>query len=542
MPDSQQKFKKAIPKPMEIFDAVVIGAGFAGLYMLYRLRELGLRVRVLEAARELGGTWFWNRYPGGRCDVESMEYSYQFSEELQQEWKWTERYASQSEILSYINYVADKFQLRQDIQFNSRVKRASFNEAINCWTLEMVEGEKVNAQFCIMATGCLSSPNLPKFKGLETFEGSLYHTGLWPGKKIDFSGQKVGVIGTGSSAVQCIPLIAQEAKHLFVFQRSPNYVIPARNKPIDPLREQQIKANYASFRKRNNRKPAAVSIEYNERSALEVTEEERQLEYEARWEQGGFNFLGAFNDLLIDRAANETAAEFVRSKIRQVVQEPAVAELLSPHDVLGCKRLCLDTNYYETYNRPNVTLIDVSGSPIEEIVHKGLRVKGKEYPLDCLVLATGFDAMTGALLKIEIRGKNGTTLKQKWGGGPKSYLGIGINGFPNLFTLTGPGSPSVLSNMLPAIEQHVNWVAECIEYMRKHALIAIEPTKEAEEAWVTHVNEVAGQTLLTTCNSWYLGANIPGKPRVFMPYIGFPAYVDKCTEVVLNGYQGFILT
>ena len=541
MPDAQQKFKKATSKLINNFDAVVIGAGFAGLFMLYKLRELGLMVRVFEAASELGGTWFWNRYPGARCDVESMEYSYQFSEELQQEWKWTERYASQPEILSYINYVADKFQLRQDIQFNTRVKMASFNEAINRWTIEMVDGQKVNAQFCIMATGCLSAPNLPKFKGLETFEGSLYHTGNWPAEKIDFSGKTVGIIGTGSSAVQSIPLIAQEAKHLFVFQRSPNYVVPARNKPIDPLIEQQIKADYVSFRERNNRKPAAVNIEYNDRSALDVTAEERQLEYEARWEQGGFNFLGAFNDLPINQAANETAAEFVRSKIRQVVQDPAVAEMLSPHDVLGCKRLCLGTNYYETYNRPNVTLIDVSGWPIEEIMQNGLKVKGKEYTLDCLVLATGFDAMTGALLKIDIRGKNGTTLKQKWGAGPKSYLGIGINGFPNLFTITGPGSPSVLSNMLPSIEQHVNWIAECIEYMRKHDFISIEPTKEAEEAWVSHVNEVASQTLLTTCNSWYLGANIPGKPRVFMPYIGFPAYVDKCTEVVLNGYKGFAL-
>ncbi|MDJ0727739.1 MAG: NAD(P)/FAD-dependent oxidoreductase [Prochloraceae cyanobacterium] len=540
--NAQQKLNKAITKSIDNLDAVVIGAGFAGLFMLHRLRELGLFVRVFEAAQDLGGTWFSNRYPGARCDVESMEYSYQFSEELQQEWKWTERYASQPEILNYINYVADKFDLRQDIQFNSRVKRAVFNEAIKRWTIEIEDGQKVNAQFCIMATGCLSATNLPKFKGLEIFQGSLYHTGNWPSEKINFSGKTVGIIGTGSSAVQSIPIIAQEAKHLFVFQRTPNYVVPARNQPIDPLKERQIKADYANFRERNNRKPAAVSIEYNDRSALDATREERQLEYERRWQEGGFNFLGAFNDLITNQAANETAAEFVRSKIRQIVDDPKVAEILSPHHVLGCKRLCLDTNYYQTYNRSNVTLVDLSRLPIEEIIANGLRIKGKEYPLDCLILATGFDAMTGALLKINIRGKNGITLKDKWSAGPKSYLGICINGFPNLFTISGPGSPSVLTNMLPSIEQHVNWIAECIKYLRESDFVCIEATKEAEEAWVVHVNQVASQTLLTTCNSWYLGANIPGKPRVFMPYIGFPAYVAQCDRIVLNAYQGFRLT
>ena len=542
MTDAQQKFRKATQEPIGNFDAVVVGAGFAGLYMLHRLRGLGLTVRVFEAGSDLGGTWFWNRYPGARCDVESMEYSYQFSEELQQEWEWTERYASQPEILSYINHVADRFNLRPDIQFNTRVKMVTFDEMVSRWTIETDGGDQVTAQFCIMATGCLSSPNLPKFKGLDAFDGPLYHTGNWPHEGVDFSGKRVGIIGTGSSAVQSIPLIAQEAGHLFVFQRTPNYSVPARNRSMDPVIEQQLKADYAGFRDRNNRLPAAVSIQYNDQSALDVTAEERQLEYEARWEQGGFGVLGAFNDLLVSQAANETAAEFVRSKIRQVVHDPAVAEMLSPHHVLGCKRLCLDTNYYETYNRPNVTLIDLSGSPIEEITQNGLRVKGEEYQLDCLVFATGFDAMTGALLNIEIRGKGGTTLKEKWAAGPRTYLGIGTSGFPNLFTISGPGSPSVLTNMLPSIEQHVNWIAECIGYMGEHGLSCIEPTLEAEDAWVSHVNEVADQTLMPTCNSWYLGANVPGKPRVFMPYIGFPAYVEKCTEVGSKGYEGFRLT
>lgn len=421
------------------------------------------------------------------------------------------------------------------------MKVARFDETTNRWIIETTDGKKVDAQFCIMATGCLSTPNLPGFKGLETFNGSTYHTGKWPREKIDFSGQAVGVIGTGSSGVQLIPEIAKEAKHLFVFQRTPNYVVPAQNKPIDPLVEQEIKANYAHFRQTNNQKPFAVNIEHGDRSAFDVTAEERELEYEKRWQQGGLNFFGAFNDLLFNLAANETAAEFVRRKIRQTVEDPAVAEALSPHSVLACKRLCLGNNYYQTYNRPNVTLVDVSKSSIEEITPKGLRVKDREYSLDSLVFATGFDAMTGALLKIEIRGKNSTTLKQKWNGQPKSYLGISINEFPNLFTITGPGSPSVLTNMLPSIEQHVNWIAECIEYMRKNDLVAIEPTKEAEEAWVSHVNEVANQTLFTSCNSWYIGANIPEKPRVFMPYIGFPTYVDKCQQVVSNGYEGFVL-
>ncbi len=523
-------------------DAVVVGAGFAGLYMLYRLRGLGLSTRVFEAGSGLGGTWFWNRYPGARCDVESMQYSYQFSEELQQEWVWTERYPSQSEILRYINHVADRFELRPDIQLNTRVESIVFDESVNRWSVETDHGDRVSAQFCVMATGCLSSRNTPKFKGLDMFAGESYHTGNWPHEGVDFSGKRVGVIGTGSSGVQAIPVIAKEAEHLLVFQRTASYSVPAHNRALDPELQQEIKADYAGFRERNSQMLAAMDLDHNDQAALEVTADELNREYEARWEKGGLGFLASFNDLVFSKEANDTAAEFVRDKIREVVDDPAVAEALSPRQVLGCKRLCLDTGYYETFNRPKVTLVDVSDSPIEAITREGLRAKGQAFKLDCIVFATGFDAMTGALLNIDIRGRGDEKLKEKWSAGPRTYLGLGSAGFPNMFTITGPGSPSVLTNMLPSIEQHVNWIADCIGYMKERDLGCIEPTLEAEDAWVSHVNEVAGQTLLTTCNSWYVGANIPGKPRVVMPYLGFPPYVEKCNDVVAKGYEGFAFT
>ncbi len=523
------------------FDAVVVGAGFAGVYMLHRLRELGLSARVFEAGSGIGGTWFWNRYPGARCDIESLEYSYQFSEALQQEWKWSERYASQPEILRYLNHVADRFDLRRDIQLSTRVVAATFDEAAGRWAVQ-TEGGAVSARFCIMATGCLSAANTPAFPGLENFAGASFHTGHWPHEGVDFAGKRVGVIGTGSSGVQSIPLIAREAAHLFVFQRTPTYSVPAHNGPLDPDLERRVKADYAGFRRRNGQMPFGANFPIHPVSALEATEEERLRQYEARWQQGGLGFVTAFWDLLLDRAANETAAGFVRGKLRAIVRDPAVAAALSPRHVVGCKRLCIDTGYYETFNRPNVTLVDVSASPIEEIVPEGLRTSDATYPLDCLVFATGFDAMTGALRRIDIRGRGGRPLRQKWAEGPRTYLGLGTAGFPNLFLITGPGSPSVLSNMVPSIEQHVEWIARCIGYLREHGLERIEATAEAEEAWVAHVNDVAEKTLYPSCNSWYLGANVPGKPRVFMPYLGFPPYVQRCDEVAAKGYEGFRLT
>ena len=521
-------------------DAVVVGAGFAGLYMLHRLRGLGLAVRAFEAGSGIGGTWFWNRYPGARCDIESLEYSYQFSDELQQEWEWSERYATQPEILRYLEHVADRFDLCRDIELGTRVRGARFDEASARWSVDTERGA-VSARFLILATGCLSAANTPRFPGLERFDGTTYHTGRWPHEGVDFTGKRVGVIGTGSSAIQSIPLIAEQAAHLFVFQRTPSYSIPAHNAPLDPERVRQVKADYAGFRGRNAQLPFGANFPPGEHAALQVDPAERAREYEARWQQGGLGFVTAFADLLVDRAANETAASFVRDKIRSLVRDPAVAEALSPRQVIGCKRLCVDTGYYAAFNRPNVTLVDVAAAPIEEILADGLRTARARYALDCIVFATGFDAMTGAALAIDIRGRGGRALREKWAEGPRTYLGLGTAGFPNLFFITGPGSPSVLSNMVPSIEQHVDWIADCIAWMRARRFDAIVATESAEDAWVAHVNEVAGLTLFPSCNSWYLGANVPGKPRVFMPYLGFPPYVQRCNEVAAKGYDGFAL-
>ena len=525
------------------FDAVVVGAGFAGLYMLHRLREAGFRVRVFEAGAGVGGTWYWNRYPGARCDVESMEYSYSFCEELQQQWEWTERYAGQPEILRYANHVADRFDLRRDIAFDTRVTEAVFDETTNVWHVATDTGERVAAAFCIMATGCLSSANLPNFDGLDSFS-ETYHTGRWPHANVDFSGKRVGIVGTGSSAIQAIPIIARQAAHLTVFQRTPNYSIPARNTSIDAELVREIKAEYPAFRARNYKMPAGFGtrIPQNDAPALADDPPSRNANYNERWQRGGFGFLSAYNDLLTNRDANQTAAEFVRQRIRETVKDPAVADLLCPDNVIGCKRPCLDTGYFETYNRPNVSLVDVRSQPIERITSSGIVVGGKEHAVDCIVFATGFDAMTGAVLNIDIRGRGAVPLKEKWAAGPRTYLGLGTAGFPNLFLISGPGSPSVLTNMLCSIEQHVNWISDCLTHLRQHRLAAIEATPAAQDAWVEHVNAVADTTLYPTCNSWYLGKNIPGKPQVFMPLIGFPPYVEKCDAVAANGYEGFELT
>jgi cyclohexanone monooxygenase len=462
---------------------------------------------------------------------------------LQQEWEWSERYAPQAEILAYIEHVAERFDLKRDIQFDTRVASAHFDESGGRWQVRSEAGEEFSAQFCVMATGCLSSANTPAFPGLDAFEGDVYHTGQWPHEGVDFSGKRVGVIGTGSSAIQSVPLIAQEAEHLTVFQRTPSYSVPAHNGPLDPEERDRVKADYASFRARNALMPfgAFADIGDSGGSALQCTPEEREARYDLWWQKGGLPFLASFGDLLFNAEANETAAEYVRRKIRATVVDPATAELLTPNQVLGCKRLCADTGYFETFNRPNVSLVDVSETPIDALTPRGVRVGDTEYACDAIVFATGFDAMTGALLGIDIRGRGGRPLSEKWSAGPRTYLGLGVVGFPNLFTVTGPGSPSVLANMVPAIEQHVNWIADCIEYMRANHMRRIEATQEAEDAWVEHVNEVADMTLYPQCNSWYLGANVPGKPRVFMPYIGFPTYVAKCEEVAAKGYEGFAL-
>jgi cyclohexanone monooxygenase len=512
--------------------------------MLHRLRGLGLSARVYEAGRGVGGTWYWNRYPGARCDVESMDYSYSFSDELQQEWRWTERYAAQAEILRYIDHVADRFDLRRDIQLGTRVTSAVFDEATSRWEIQTDRGDRVSAAFCIMAVGCLSAAQVPDLEGLATFEGRWYHTGHWPHDGVDFAGQRVGVIGTGSSAIQSIPIIARQAAHLVVFQRTPNFSLPARNAPLDPEYERWLKAHYPEHRRKARESRTGMVIELNDKPALEAVPEERQHQYEARWARGGFGLMAAFSDLGTNKDANDTAAEFIRSKIRQTVHDAAVAEALSPRDhPIGTKRICIDTDYYATFNRDNVTLVDLRKAPIEAITPKGLRTRDAAYELDSIVFATGFDAMTGPLFRIDIRGRAGGTLKQKWAEGPRTYLGIATAGFPNLFTITGPGSPSVLSNMIVSIEQHVDWIADCIAYLREHDVAAIEATVEAEDGWVAHVDEVANVTLYPLANSWYVGANIPGKPRIFMPYVGgVGAYRRRCDDVAANGYAGFALS
>ncbi len=528
--------------PARSFDALVVGAGFSGLYLLHLLRGMGLSVRVIEAGDGVGGTWFWNRYPGARCDVESMSYCYTFDPQLQREWQWTEKYPSQPEILRYLNHVADRYDLRRDIQLETRVTAAQFDEANGRWRVTTDRGEHFDARFLVMATGCLSTARVPDFPGRDRFRGPSYHTGMWPKDPVDFTGQTVGVIGTGSSGIQVIPQVAQQAQRLYVFQRTPNFSIPAHNRPLRPEEIEERRRIQAEHNAKARLSLFGVPWDINMQRALDVPPEERERQFEAAWAAGGATpILVAYADLLADEAANATAAEFVRNKIRSIVKDPKVAELLSPTDhPLGAKRICVDTDYYRTFNRDNVTLVDVRSDPIVEITETGLRTQRAHYELDSLIYATGFDAMTGALLAIDIRGRAGLTLRQKWAEGPKSYLGLMIEGFPNLFTVTGPGSPSVLSNVVVSIEQHVEWIVECIRSLRARGAHLIEPTREAEENWVAHVNEVANATLFPKANSWYTGANIPGKPRVFMPYVGgVGTYRQICDEVVRKGYEGF---
>jgi cyclohexanone monooxygenase len=527
------------------YDAVIVGAGFSGLYMLHKLRGQGLSARVIEAGDGVGGTWFWNRYPGARVDIQSMEYSYSFSPELEAEWKWSERYATQPELLRYLNHVADRFDLRRDIQLETRVTSAHFDEAAQRWTVTTDRGETLSARYCIMATGCLSVPQEPKFPGQESFRGKTYHTAHWPKDGVDFSGQRVAVIGTGSSAVQSIPLIAEQAKQLTVFQRTPNFSVPAHNGPLDPDLVADWTANRAQYRAEARQNGFGIrAVATNDQPAASVGEAERQRIYEERWAIGGFALGGAFNDLILDKAANDTAAQFVGEKIKEIVKDPKVADALFPKTYpIMSKRLCVDTGYYSTFNRDNVSLVDLRATPIQAITPTGITTTEASYELDSIVFAIGFDAMTGALGMIDVRGRGGAALTDKWAEGPRTYLGLMVAGFPNLFLVTGPGSPSVLCNMAVAIEQHVEWISDCIADLSGRQLAAIEATDAAQEAWVEHVNEVANMTLYPQANSWYMGANIPGKPQVFMPYIGgFPVYADKCREVVANNYEGFKLT
>ena len=524
-------------------DVAIIGAGFAGLYALHKLRDdVGLTARVFETGSGPGGTWYWNRYPGARVDIPSMQYSYQFDDDLQQEWEWREKYAPQSEILEYVDHVVERFDLGKDIQYDSRVVSSIYDDDSGKWTLTLDNGDQCVARYCIMSTGCLSAANKPHFTGDDTFEGEVYHTGRWPHEGVDLKGKTVGIIGTGSSAVQSIPLIAEACEHLTVFQRTPNFSAPAYNEPLDPDYAKAVKADYQAFRQRGQESLVAWDIEMNEKNYAEMSAEELKACLDERWEMGGLFFYGALADLLTDQQANDVVSEFVRDKIRSKVEDPQIAELLTPKTMIGCKRICADTNYFETYNRDNVTLVDISQTPISELTPGGLRVGDQSWDFDIIVYATGFDALTGSLDRIDIRGRHGLTLKEKWAAGPLTMLGLQSAGFPNMFIIANAGSPSVLTNMITSIEQHVEWIADAIRYVRQSGATTMETTEAAEDDWVNHTNEVASETLLLGCNSWYLGANIPGKPRVFMPYLGYADYRQKCDEIAAEGYPGFKIT
>lgn len=526
-------------------DAVVIGAGFAGLYMLHKLREQGFSVHGFEQGSGVGGTWYWNRYPGARCDSEIMYYSYSFLPEIEQQWPLVERYPGQPEILRYLEHVAGHLDLRKDFTFDSRVVSAEYDEAASRWTLRTEQGAAVTARDVVTAVGCLSAANRPEFKGADSFAGVSLHTGKWPHEPVDFTGQRVGIIGTGASAIQAIPVIAQAAGHLTVFQRTAQYSIPAQNGPLNQQMIALWRRNYPEWRRRGRESVGGIPYVASTVSALEVPDEERRESFEAGWGAGGFTFqAGIFGDIMVSEEANKTAADFVRSKIDEIVHDPEVAEMLKPRGYpFGSKRVPLDTNYYATFNQPNVTLVDLKRTPIDQITPGGITTSDGQHDLDMIIYATGFDALTGPLQGLGIRGRGGQPLTQAWAAGPRTYLGLAVPGFPNLFTITGPGSPSVLSNMPVSIEQHVEWIGDCLAWLRERDLDGIEATESAAAAWTEHVQAVAARTLYPKAASWYTGANIPGKPRLFLPYVGGVGnYRHKCADIAASGYEGFTLS
>ena len=534
----QDQAKARAPQQDKVVDAVVVGAGFGGLYMVQRLREAGFSVQGIEAGGDVGGTWYWNRYPGARCDIPSLLYSYTWSDELQAKWRWSEKYATQPEILKYAEHVADRYDLRRSFLFDTRVMRAAFDEATNRWTVETDRGDRFLARHCVMATGCLSLPRDPDFKGADTFKGEAYVTGRWPHEPVDFKGKRVAVIGTGSSAIQSTPLIAKDAAHVTIFQRTPNYSLPARNQRLTDAEVAEFQAMFPAFKQMMKETGSGFPLPPE---GWTPTAEEFDALIENLWNGMGLLSLISIPDVVRDEKANAAAAGYVRKRIAEIVKDPKLAEKLTPTDYpIGAKRACVDTNWYETFNRDNVSLVDVRETPITEITPTGVKTSDAEYPVDVIVYATGFDAMTGALSKIDIRGRGGRALNEVWAEGPKTYLGLQVAGFPNLFTVTGPGSPSVLSNMIHSVEQHVDWIFDAMENMREKGLETMEATPTAQEAWVAHVNEEADKTLYPKANSWYIGANVPGKPRVFMPYVG-EGYKVRCDEIAAKGYEGFAL-
>ena len=528
---------------MEQVDAIVIGAGFAGLRALYRLRKDGKRVVVLESSDGVGGVWKFNAYPGARCDVESYDYSYSFSPELEQEWRWSERYATQPEILSYIEHVADRFDLRKDIRFNTRMASAKHDAATGRWLVTSEDGRQWSGLYFVMCMGQLSLPKTPDYRGQSDFKGEVIHSGDWPKRKIEFAGKCVAIIGTGSSGMQMTPVIARVAKHLTVFQRTANFSIPAANAPVTEEEDRRVKANYRARREQAWNSPTGLGFIPNKQSALDASPEEREKAYEAAWNRLGFGFALAYHDILLSKPANDTAADFIRRKIASVIDDPATREKLLPKGhPFAARRPSVDSGYFQAFNRDNVELADVKEFPIVEFTPRGIRTAAKEHEFDIVIFATGFDVFTGSLFKPDIVGRGGVTLKQKWAEGPISQLGVGVAGFPNMLIVVGPGSPSLLSNVMVSIEEQIDWLADLLKYMEAHGKVEFEATPEAEKAWLAHVNERAKETLYLTTDSYYNGAEVAGKPRVFMPYSGgvrgYRRALKKCAE---EGYSGFVL-
>jgi cation diffusion facilitator CzcD-associated flavoprotein CzcO/acetyl esterase/lipase len=525
-------------------NVVVVGAGIAGLYLAYRLSRAGHSMRIFEAGDDLGGTWYWNRYPGARVDIPSIDYMYSFDPEWRSAWQWTEKYATQPEILRYLNHVAGKHDLRRHITFSTRVQQAHWDDEASLWHVHTDAGEDVTSRFVVMATGCLSIPKPPEIDGLDRFGGEVYFTSRWPHDPVNFAGKRVAVIGTGSSGVQSIPVIAEQAEQVVVFQRTPTFCIPAQNGPVTPEMLARIE-DEAEYRAAAKVSQNGIPMERNITLTFSVSETERQQRYEQVWELGLLlESFTVYADVLSNPAANHEFAEFVRNKIRSIVDDPQTAAELCPTEYpIGTKRPCLDTNYYATYNLPHVRLVNIRKHPIRQITETGIDIADESVPVDIIVFATGFDAVTGAITAVDIRGRNDLALKDKWANGPQTYLGLAMTGFPNLFMITGPGSPSVLSNMTVSIEQHVDWVLDCIDHLNASGLDAIEPTETAEAGWMQHVDDCGAITLFPTANSWYMGANVPGKPRVFLPYCaGVDFYRASCDEVVACDYLGFTLT
>lgn len=526
------------------FEVVVVGAGFAGMYLLHRLRNEGFSARVFEAGSGVGGTWYWNRYPGARCDVRSIDYSYSWDVELEQEWEWSEKFATQPELLRYANHVADRHDLRRDIQFDTKVDFARWDEVNRRWLISTSNGDTVSCGHYVMATGCLSVPKSSELDGIDDFAGNVYFSGRWPHREVDFSGLRVAVVGTGSSAIQSIPIIASQASSLTIFQRTPNFSMPAFNGPNDAAEVAEVKENYPAYRREQRYSAGGVVRELPTKSAMEDSEPQRRAHFEQGWKSGSLGgVIAAYNDIRVNQGASDLAAAFVHSKIRSIVNDQAVAEKLCPtNHPIGTKRPCLDTNYYQTFNEEHVTLVDLLETPIVGVTDSGIETSAESFEFDAIVMATGFDAMTGAVVAVDIRGVGGAELKQAWADGPRTYLGLCVSGFPNLFLITGPGSPSVLSNMMVSIEQHVDFVADCLVHLRDAGQTTIEADAGAEAEWVQHVVEVGDATLYPKANSWYMGANVPGKPRVFLPYVGgVGTYRLICEDVVDDGYRGFVL-